>query len=191
MQAHIQKTFNVTCSRASLSRRIRAMGFTRGIIRRGFRSSDQSVPPLSPADIRRLMADPCPDEELVSLPGNAKKARYAWLLDADPESSRKPRRKKNAGQQGVPVQPGLGELPIEQSPEEQMVAGQYSIPVSQSLSPIAHEGYEPSYISPYRQVTAEGGMMIRHQGENSTAINSRQLMAGSSRAIGIVSGPMP
>ena len=177
MQSHIQKTFGVKCSRASLSRRMREMGFTRGIIRRGFRSSDQSVPHLSAVDMERLMGDPSPNDELVSLNGNAKKAKYAWLLDGQPAGTRKPRKRKSqAG--GVQIddsmiQPGLDDTEInvmehqnghehehDHDQEHHMMTSQYPIPVDQQHIPptISSDGsYVPSYISPYRQVTADGG----------------------------------
>jgi hypothetical protein len=197
MQAHIQKTFGVKCSRASLSRRMREMGFTRGIIRRGFRSSDQSVPHLSQIDMERLMGDPSPNDELVGLNGNAKKAKYAWLLDGEPAGTRKPRKKKQAGAVQIDesmIQPGLDDAQMDSmdhqnghghdqdhDQEHHMMASQYPIPVGQQHIPptIAHDGYVPSYISPYRQVTADGGMMVRHAGEHSPHMG------------GMMSGPPP
>jgi len=196
MQAHIQKTFGVKCSRASLSRRMREMGFTRGIIRRGFRSSDQSVPPLSQVDIERLMADPSPDEELVSLAGNAKKAKYAWLLDGEPAGTRKPRKKKQSGVQmdDSMIQPGLDEDNLggmDHADENHMMHSQYPIPVGQQHlpQPISHEGYVPNYISPYRQVT-EGGMMIRHASEHSPHMGGMMGGVGPSQPLSMVRGPL-
>jgi hypothetical protein len=194
MQSHIQKTFGVKCSRASLSRRMREMGFTRGIIRRGFRSSDQSIPHLSQIDMERLMGDPSPNDELLGLNGNAKKAKYAWLLDGEPAGSRKPRKKKqSAGVQidDSMIQPGLDDEQMdgtehqnrheqehEHDNEHHMMASQYPIPVGQQHMPptISHDGYVPSYISPYRQVRAGGGMMVRHAGEQSPHMGA--MMAG-------------
>lgn len=192
MQSHIQKTFGVKCSRASLSRRMREMGFTRGIIRRGFRSSDQSVPPLSQVDIERLIADPSPDDELVGLTGNAKKAKYAWLLDGEPAGTRKPRKKKQSGVEMDEslIQPGLddGHLGGMDDPDENhMMTSQYPIPVGQHhLSP-AQDPYVPSYMSPYRQVTAENGMMIRHAGENPSPLS--RMMAGPPQPL-VMGGPL-
>jgi len=198
MQSHIQKTFGVKCSRASLSRRMREMGFTRGIIRRGFRSSDQSVPPLSQVDIQRLMADPSPDDELVGLTGNAKKAKYAWLLDGEPAGARKPRKRKQSGVQmdDSMIQPGLDDSHLdgmEHHPDEShLMTSQYPIPVGQQHLPpaIAHDGYVPSYMSPYRQVTAENGMMVRHAGEHSPHMPGG-MMAGPPQSLSMVHGRGP
>jgi hypothetical protein len=194
MQTHIQKTFNVKCSRASLSRRMREMGFTRGIIRRGFRSSDQSVPHLSQIDMERLIGDPSPNDDLAGLNGNAKKAKYAWLLDGEPAGSRKPRKKKQSGGGQIDdsmIQPGLDDARMdgmehqnthepehEPDNEPHMMASQYPIPVGQQHMPptISHDGYAPSYISPYRQVAADGGMMVRHAGDHSPHMGA--MMAG-------------
>lgn len=126
------------------------------------------------------MGDPSPNDELAGLNGNAKKAKYAWLLDGEPAGTRKPRKKKQSG--GVPIddsmiQPGLDDTRMdgmehqnrhepehEQDSGHHMITSQYPIPVGQQHMPptISHDGYVPSYISPYRQVTADGGMMVRH-----------------------------
>ena len=202
MQAHIQKTFGVKCSRASLSRRMREMGFTRGIIRRGFRSSDPSVPPLSQIDMERLMGGPSPNDELVGLNGNAKKAKYAWLMHGEPAGTRKPRKKKQQQQQQQQqlsdvqmddsmIQPGLDDAQIDgmehhngheqehdHANEHHIMASQYPIPVGQQQMPsaISHDGYVSSYVSSYRQVTADGGMMVHHAGEHPPHMGS--MMAG-------------
>jgi len=175
---------------------MREMGFTRGIIRRGFRSSDQSVPHLSAIDMERLIGDPSPNDELVGLNGNAKKAKYAWLLDGVPESTRKPRKKKKNSQPGdmqideSMIQPGLDDAQIdemehqnghehEHDRDHHMMTSEYPIPVGQQHMPptISHGGgYVPSYISPYRQATTDGGMMVRHPGEHSPHMGA--MMAG-------------
>jgi hypothetical protein len=165
---------------------MREMGFTRGIIRRGFRSSDQSVPHLSQIDMERLMGDPSPNDELAGLNGNAKKAKYAWLLDGEPAGTRKPRKRKQSGAVQIDdsmIQPGLDDARMdgmehpnrhepehEQDNEHHMMTSQYMPPT------ISHDGYVPSYISPYRQVTADGGMMVRHAGEHSPHMGA--MMAG-------------
>ena len=204
MQAHIQQKFNVKCSRASLSRRMREMGFTRGIIRRGFRSSDQSIPPLSDVDIQRLMADPSPDEELVGMTGNAKKAKYAWLLNGEPAGVRKPRKKRSqAGEaqveEDVQVDPMLQDgvqagREADSQPQmngqndhmngEHGMQSQYPMPVGQEYlsTPLQHSGYDPSYISPYRSVTADRGMLVQQPEQDSTlsaggAMNGPRQMA--------------
>ena len=204
MQAHIQEKFNVKCSRASLSRRMREMGFTRGIIRRGFRSSDQSIPPLSDVDIQRLMADPSPDEELVGVTGNAKKAKYAWLLNGEPAGVRKPRKKRSQagevqGEEDVQVDPMLqdgvqagreiGSQPQMDGQNDHMngehdMQSQYPMPVGQQYlpAPLQHGGYDSSYISPYRSVTADRGMMVQNPDQDSSlaaggAMNGPRQMA--------------
>lgn len=162
MQKYVQEKYNIKCSRASLSRRIREMGYTRGIIRRGFRSDDQQVPPISPADMLRIMGDPSPDDDMMNLPPNAKRARYAWLMDGEkPEKKIKKTRKKDtettqanteANTEAIgPVDPALVQTPAEQQPQGH----------SQNRhQPVQSNGYTPMYISPYRQVTASGGLVI-------------------------------
>ena len=169
---------------------MREMGFTRGIIRRGFRSSDQSVPHLSQVDIQRLMSDPSPDDDLVNLSGNAKKAKYAWLLEGEPPSAKRPRKKrKSGGQTEEPLLQngdGQGSLESMENPiENGVMSSQYPIPVGQQHLPptISHDGYVPSYISPYRHVTADGGMMVRHAGENQSQMTDTGMMP-------VVSGPL-
>lgn len=136
------------------------MGYTRGIIRRGFRSDDQQVPQISPADMLRIMGDPSPDDEMLNLPPNAKRARYAWLMDGEkPVKKVKKARKKgtepaqeNAESAG-PVDPALENTAPEQLPQGQS---------QNHPQPTSSNGYSqtPIYISPYRQVTAGGGLVI-------------------------------
>ena len=119
MQKHVQATFNVTCSRASISRRLGDLGFSRGIIRRGFRASDTTLPVLSQVDYERIRKqqeeDGCGSQEAGAVPPtdrqivqesavegdalsnpNSKKTKYAWLLDGEP--LKHPKRKKNHSQ---------------------------------------------------------------------------------------------
>lgn len=161
MQKYVQEKYNIKCSRASLSRRIREMGYTRGIIRRGFRSDDQQVPEISEADMLRIMGDPSPDEQMMNLPPNAKRARYAWLLDGEkPEKKTKKPRKKGpeTEQQNTettgPVDPALTQATPEQLSQTQ--------PLSHHQHPMPSNGYSqpPMYISPYRHVTPSGGLVI-------------------------------
>jgi hypothetical protein len=162
MQKYVQEKYNIKCSRASLSRRIREMGYTRGIIRRGFRSEDQHVPSISPADMLRIMGDPSPDDDMMNLPPNAKRARYAWLLDGEkPEKKVKKARKKETGTSQAeaeaeaetlaigPVDPALMQAPVEQQPQSQ-----------NPRQTVQSNGYAPVYTSPFRQVTASGGLII-------------------------------
>ena len=144
------------------------------------------------------MGDPSPNDELIGLNGNAKKAKYAWLLDGEPAGSRKPRKKKNQSGGGQiddsMIQPGLDDTQMdamdhqngreheherEHDQEHHMMASQYPIPVGQQHMPptITHDGgYVPSYISPYRQVSTSGGIMVRHAGEHSPHLGA--MMAG-------------
>jgi hypothetical protein len=161
MQKHVQEKYNIKCSRASLSRRIREMGYTRGIIRRGFRSEDQQVPQISEADMQRIMGDPSPDEDMVNLPPNAKRARYAWLIDGEkPEKKvKKPRKDTETGQeQEITETDGLVDPAITQAAAEQLPQGE----PQNHHQPIPPSGYSqaPMYISPYRQVTASRGLVI-------------------------------
>jgi hypothetical protein len=160
MQKYVQEKYNIKCSRASLSRRIREMGYTRGIIRRGFRSDDQQVPQISEADMLRIMGDPSPDDEMVNLPPNAKRARYAWLLDGEkpakrikkaPKKAQEPAREND--ESTGPVDPALQDIVVEPLPQGQSQNHQ---------QPTQPNGYSqpPVYISPYRQVTADGGLVI-------------------------------
>jgi len=162
MQKYVQEKYSIKCSRASLSRRIREMGYTRGIIRRGFRSDDQQVPEISPADMLRIMGDPSPDDEMMNLPPNAKRARYAWLMDGEKpvKKVKKPKTKDTESAQENaeaethdPIDPAIQDAPAEQLPQGQ----------SQSHhQPMPSNGYSqpPMYISPYRQVTTSGGLVI-------------------------------
>ena len=142
------------------------------------------------------MGDPSPNEELVGLNGNAKKAKYAWLLEGEPAGTRKPRKKKKqvGGVQidESMIQPDLDDAQMDRlerqnghehghdHEEEQhhMMNSQYPVPVGQQHMPstISHEGYVPSYLTPYRQVTAEGGMLVRHPSEHTPHMGA--MMAG-------------
>ena len=160
MQKYVQEKYSIKCSRASLSRRIRGMGYTRGIIRRGFRSDDQQVPQISPADMLRIMGDPSPDDDMLNLPPNAKRARYAWLMDGEKpvKKVKKPRKKDTETAEEDAEAVGPVDPAITQPAAEQLPQGQ---------SQNQHEPMQPSgyshpaiYISPYRQVTASGGLII-------------------------------
>ena len=159
MQKYVQEKYNIKCSRASLSRRIRGMGYSRGIIRRGFRSDDQQVPQISPADMLRIMGDPSPDDEMMNLPPNAKRTRYAWLLDGE-KPAKKKRPKKNDpetsrrdAESTGPVDPALSQTTIDQPPPEQAQKTPQAVPPNRYP-------HTPLYVSPYRQVTASGGLVI-------------------------------
>lgn len=163
MQKYVQEKYNIKCSRASLSRRIREMGYTRGIIRRGFRSEDQQVPQISPADMLRIMGDPSPDDDMMNLPPNAKRARYAWLLDGEKPAKKvkKPKKKDadaDAAQENAeavgPVDPALEQSQPTQQPQQPQGQSQ------NHAQPLQSNGYTPMYISPFRQVTASGGLVI-------------------------------
>jgi hypothetical protein len=151
MQKYVQEKYNIKCSRASLSRRIREMGYTRGIIRRGFRAEDQQVPQISPADMLRIMGDPSPDEDMMNLPPNAKRTRYAWLLHGEKpvKKAKKPRKKdpepvQEDTEASGPVDPAITETVAEQLPQAQAAHHHQSMPSSNYPQP-------PMYISPYRQ----------------------------------------
>jgi hypothetical protein len=181
MQKYVQEKYNIKCSRASLSRRIREMGFTRGIIRRGFRAEDQQVPQISPADMIRIMGDPSPDEDVLNLPPNAKRARYAWLLDGERPAKRtkKPNKKKDgeAAKENGDVDDAtdaahqvIEHIANEVTPQGQAQQHQQqaqSQPSHQQMSPNAYP-QSPLYISPYRQVTANGGLIINGHPMEST-----------------------
>lgn len=135
------------------------MGYSRGIIRRGFRSDDQQVPQISPADMLRIMGDPSPDEEMMNLPPNAKRTRYAWLLDGE-KPAKKKRPKKNDtealerhAEPAGPVDPALSQTTVEQPPPEQAQKSPQAVPPN-------HYPHMTLYASPYRQVTASGGLVI-------------------------------
>jgi len=149
MQKHIETNFNVKCSRASLSRRMADMGFSRGIIRRGFRSTETTLPQLSQRDYERIAANQAENEmreqELVmqnagngsmngqtsgevGVSGNNKKTKYAWLTDGEPV--RKPKRKKsemavNVGESGVtaPHPQNEGEVVVQPDLESMGLGG--------------------------------------------------------------------
>jgi hypothetical protein len=138
------------------------MGYTRGIIRRGFRSEDQEVPQISPADMLRIMGDPSPDEDMMNLPPNAKRARYAWLLDGEkPEKKvKKPKKKGTEPAQedaevADPVDPALSNPTA-----GQLAQGQPQTQPQAQAMPSHGYSQTPMYISPYRQVTSSGGLVI-------------------------------
>ena len=171
MHKHIQTTFHVKCSRSSLSRRMRDMGFTRGIIRQGCRFSEQPVPELSAANYARLLADPSPGEELMNLPGNSKKAKYAWLVEGEQLlGTKKPRKKRMSKAEAqaqrdaresyrpaadrvdtVP-QSNIAEADAPSDDGDTMVASQYPDLAlngfARSIPQISQDEYMPSYMSP-------------------------------------------
>jgi hypothetical protein len=172
MQKYVEEKHNIKCSRASLSRRIREMGYTRGIIRRGFRAEDQHVPAISPADMLRIMGDPSPDDDMMNLSPNAKRARYAWLLDGEKQErkAKKPRKKDMDTSQAEteaealalgPVDPALMQVAPEQQPQ-----GQTQNP----RQTVQSNGYAPVYTSPFRQVSASGGLIISPHLDNRNVV---------------------
>ena len=156
MQKYVQEKYNIKCSRASLSRRIREMGYTRAIIKRGFRAEDQHVPQIAPEDMIRIMGDSSPDDDMSNLPGNAKRARYAWLLHsttpAKPAAKKQPRKKNTEGAPGQSGQNSNLDPAIMQSTSDQPHTDQ-----GQALPP---NGYTPAplYMSSYRQ--PNGGLVV-------------------------------
>lgn len=140
------------------------MGYTRGIIRRGFRSEDRQVPDISPADMVRIMRNPPPNDEMMDLPPNAKKARYAWLLHGQkPEKKSKAPRKKptetvqdDAVATG-PVDPAIMQTEPEQLPQEHLQTQHQQSLHSNNYSQTLN------YLSPYRQVASNGGLAVSGQ----------------------------
>jgi hypothetical protein len=88
IQTHIQDTFNIKCSRSSISRRMKDMGYVRSIIQRGIKSVEKdNLSRVSEADMLRLMADPSAGENNIGLSGKPK-IKYAWLLTSQSVSRR-------------------------------------------------------------------------------------------------------
>lgn len=83
MQSHISSKFEVKVSRASLSRRMKELGFTRGVVRRGAGAAD-SLPELSQVDYARLLNEEGVNDGVL----NGTRTKYAWLLDGQPVQSR-------------------------------------------------------------------------------------------------------
>ena len=79
MQKHISTKFEVKVSRASLSRRMKELGFTRGVVRRGAGAADP-LPELSQVDYARLLNGDGVNESVL----NGTRTKYAWLLDGEP-----------------------------------------------------------------------------------------------------------
>lgn len=83
MQSHISTKFEVKVSRASLSRRMKELGFTRGVVRRGAGAADP-LPELSQVDYARLVNEEVVNESAL----NGTRTKYAWLLDGQPVQRR-------------------------------------------------------------------------------------------------------
>ena len=166
------------------------MGYTRGIIRRGFRAEDQQVPQISPSDMLRIMGDPSPDENVMNLPPNAKRTRYAWLLHGEKpvKKTKKPRKKdapdsepvQESADAGGPVDPAITQAATEQVPQSETPHPHPSMPSNEYPPP-------PMYISPYRQATESGGLVISGDGLESNRDMSQQLSPEGSSSISIPS----
>jgi hypothetical protein len=83
MQTYISGKFEIKVSRASLSRRMKELGFTRGIVRRGAGAADP-LPELSQVDYARLVNEEGINEGAL----NGTRTKYAWLLDGQPVQRR-------------------------------------------------------------------------------------------------------
>jgi transposase len=79
MQTYISTKFEIKVSRASLSRRMKELGFTRGVVRRGAGAADP-LPELSQVDYARLVNEEGINEGVL----NGSRTKYAWLLDGQP-----------------------------------------------------------------------------------------------------------
>lgn len=173
MASYINEKYSVKCSRASLSRWLDKLGFERRIIRRGNRSREKDVPPLSEVDMMRLLSDPSPDTEIMNLPGNSKKARYAWLskIETGEDGPRKPKRKPKGApadaSDTVSHEPAvqMGQMeqtaPVEQMAPQDALAGGIMAAAAMA-TPVNYNVYgQPNnYVSPYRTVTPSGGLII-------------------------------
>lgn len=85
MQTYISTKFEVKVSRASLSRRMKELGFTRAIVRRGAGFNDSlPLPELSQVDYARLVNEEGVNEGFL----NGTRTKYAWLLDGQPVQRR-------------------------------------------------------------------------------------------------------
>ena len=169
MATYINGKYNLTCSRASLSRWLDKLGFERRIIRRGNRSRDKDIPPLSEADMMRLLSDPSPDTEIMNLPPNSKKARYAWLAKTATAEDAEPKRKRKAkgASQAEPDPPSTesSAQPAQPASSTHMDSQDHlagSIMQSAGMTtPPNYSTYHPStYISPYRTITPNGGLVV-------------------------------
>lgn len=83
MQAYISTKFEIKVSRASLSRRMKELGFTRGVVRRGAGAADP-LPELSQVDYARLVNEESINDGVL----NGTRTKYAWLLDGRPVQRR-------------------------------------------------------------------------------------------------------
>ena len=106
MQKWINDEHDVKVSRASLSRRMKELGFTRGVVRRGAGlSTDETLPSLSQVDYARLLNKEGVDESGMGTNAAPARTKYAWLLDGEPvvrrpEPGGEAREKKRRGMVG-------------------------------------------------------------------------------------------
>lgn len=84
MQKYIAEKWEVKVSRASLSRRMKELGFTRGVVRRGM----GEVPALSQVDYERLLNEESVGEGGLQGQEANTRTKYAWLLDGEPAPRR-------------------------------------------------------------------------------------------------------
>jgi hypothetical protein len=82
MQKYIAERWEVKVSRASLSRRMKELGFTRGVVKRAM----GEAPALSQVDFARLLGGEGLGEGGLQVQGNGPvtQTKYAWLLDGEP-----------------------------------------------------------------------------------------------------------
>jgi hypothetical protein len=102
-----------------------------------------------------------PDDEMMDLPPNAKKARYAWLLHGQkPEKkSKAPRKQTTETVQESSVSAGPVDPAIIQSEPEQLAPGHLQTQQQRPLHPNEYS-QAPTYLSPYRHVSSNGGLAV-------------------------------
>jgi len=181
IQTHIQDTFNIKCSRSSISRRMKDMGYVRSIIQRGIKSVEKdNLSRVSEADMLRLMADPSAGENNIGLSGKPK-IKYAWLLTSQSVSRRPKTFFKNAPvAKGHRVAAGEGQQSQEQPilPDETQLDSQSDGEGSTAPpSPGMNAGFPGTLEtpSPYQSIPSSDRLNTEPAnttGSTSTGINS-------------------
>jgi transposase len=156
MQRHVQEKYNVKCSRASLSRKIREMGYTREAIR-GERICDtQALQILSPDDGTQILEDLSPEGDGVNIPPNAKKARYVWSMEGrQSEKKAKIQTPRSKGRKIPPREEAAPTGPVDPAitqtePQELALSQQQEQNQHQQSLPLNDYPQGPHYLPPYR-----------------------------------------
>lgn len=124
----------------------------------------------------------------MNLPPNAKRTRYAWLLHG--EKPVKKTKKRSRSEADAALRPEMAAEEAGGDPVDPAIIQATTEELSQVQShhpPMTPNGYPqpPMYISPYRQVSESGGLVISGHGLDSNGETGRHLSPEGSRSMSV------